>query len=331
MLYYTKRAEGTIIIIKDRVVAFKRRTYMSIKYILYNPLSGNGKGEELSKKLTDIYKDEELDENSTCAKIAHVGNDDKQIYNTKYYNLDMIIAVGYRVSSPKATKFRQWATKILNEYIKKGFVLDDERLKQGTAVFGKDYFRELLERVRSIRASERRIWQQITDIYAECSIDYDRNSPTTRDFYAMIQNRFHYAITGQTAAEIIYTKADHNKEHMGLTTWKNAPDGRILKSDVSIAKNYLQEKEIRQLERAVTGFFDYIEDLIERENTFNMSQFSESVNEFLTFRRYQILPDKGRISASQAKVKAESEYDIFNKTQRIDSDFDKQVRGMLDK
>ena len=213
----------------------------------------------------------------------------------------MIIAVGYRVSSPKATKFRQWATKILNEYIKKGFVLDDERLKQGTAVFGKDYFRELLERVRSIRASERRIWQQITDIYAECSIDYDKNSPTTHDFYAMIQNRFHYAITGQTAAEIIYTKADHTQEHMGLTTWKNAPDGRILKSDVSIAKNYLQENEIRRLERAVTGYFDYIEDLIERENTFNMEQFAASVNEFLTFRKYQILPDKGRVSAAQAK------------------------------
>ena len=206
--------------------------------------------------------------------------------------------------------------------------MDDERLKQGTAVFGKDYFRELLERVRSIRASERRIWQQITDIYAECSTDYDKNAPTTRDFYAMIQNRFHYAITGQTAAEIVYTKADHTKEHMGLTTWKNAPDGRILKSDVSIAKNYLQEKEIRQLERAVTGFFDYIEDLIERENTFNMEQFSTSVNEFLAFRRYQILPDKGKISATEAKQKAENEYDIFNRTQRIDSDFDKEIRGM---
>lgn len=243
----------------------------------------------------------------------------------------MIIAVGYRVNSAKATKFRQWATKILSEYIKKGFVMDDERLKQGTAVFGKDYFHELLERVRSIRASERRIWQQITDIYAECSTDYDRNSPTTHDFYAMIQNRFHFAITGQTAAEIIYSKADHTKDHMGLTTWKNAPDGRVLKSDVSIAKNYLQEKEIRQLERAVTGFFDYIEDLIERENTFNMQQFSASVNEFLTFRRYQILPDKGKISAEQAKKKAEEEYDIFNKTQRIDSDFDKEVRGLLGK
>ena len=209
--------------------------------------------------------------------------------------------------------------------------MDDERLKQGTAVFGKDYFRELLERVRSIRASERRIWQQITDIYAECSTDYDKNSPTTRDFYVMIQNRFHYAIMGHTAAEIIYSKADHTKENMGLTTWKYAPDGRILKSDVSIAKNYLQEKEIRQLERAVTGFFDYIEDLIERENTFNMAQFSASVNEFLTFRRYQILPDKGCISAEQAKKKAEEEYAIFNKTQHIDSDFDKEVRGLLDK
>ena len=288
----------------------------------------------ISRHISNIFKEDELQQDTTVAKIATVvnrgirGEVEEQV---GFYNLDMIIAVGYRVSSPIATKFRQWATKILNEYIKKGFVLDDERLKQGTAVFGKDYFRELLERVRSIRASERRIWQQITDIYAECSVDYDKNSPTTRDFYAMIQNRFHYAITGQTAAEIIYTKADHRKEHMGLTTWKNAPDGRILKSDVSIAKNYLQEKEIRQLERAVTGFFDYIEDLIERENTFNMSQFSESVNEFLTFRRYQILPDKGRISASQAKAKAESEYDIFNKTQRIDSDFDKQVRGILDK
>lgn len=286
----------------------------------------------ISRHIANIFKEEELDQDTTVVKIATVVNrgirgEVEELVD--FYNLDMIIAVGYRVSSPKATKFRQWSTKILNEYIKKGFVLDDDRLKQGTAVFGKDYFRELLERVRSIRASERRIWQQITDIYAECSTDYDKHSPTTHDFYAMIQNRFHYAITGQTAAEIIYTKANHTKDHMGLTTWKNAPDGRILKSDVSIAKNYLQEKEIRQLERAVTGFFDYIEDLIERENTFNMKQFSASVNEFLTFRKYQILPDKGRISAAQAKAKAEDEYDIFNKTQKIDSDFDKQVRGML--
>ena len=288
----------------------------------------------ITKHLGNIFREGELDEKVVCSILelttehgAIVGK--TQTTPTKFYSLDAIIAVGYRVSSMKATRFRQWATKILHEYIKKGFVMDDDRLKQGTAVFGKDYFRELLERVRSIRASERRIWQQITDIYAECSTDYDKNSTTTRDFYAMIQNRFHYAITGQTAAEIVYTKADHTKEHMGLTTWKNAPDGRILKSDVSIAKNYLQEKEIRQLERAVTGFFDYIEDLIERENTFNMEQFSASVNEFLAFRRYQILPDKGKISAAEAKQKAENEYDIFNRTQRIDSDFDKGIRGVL--
>ena len=288
----------------------------------------------ISKHLKNIFAEGELNPDTTISKMETVVNrgirgEVNELID--FYSLDAIIAVGYRVSSLKATRFRQWATKILNEYIKKGFAMDDERLKQGTAVFGKDYFRELLERVRSIRASERRIWQQITDIYAECSTDYDKNSPTTKDFYAMIQNRFHYAITGQTAAEIIYSKADHTKDHMGLTTWKNAPDGRVLKSDVSIAKNYLQEKEIRQLERAVTGFFDYIEDLIERENTFNMAQFSASVNEFLTFRRYQILPDKGKISAAQAKKKAEEEYDIFNKTQRIDSDFDKEVRGLLGK
>lgn len=283
----------------------------------------------ISKHLKNIFEEGELVADSVISKMETTAADGKN-YTTTYYSLDAIIAVGYRVSSLKATRFRQWATKILNEYIKKGFAMDDERLKQGNAVFGKDYFRELLERIRSIRTSERRIWQQITDIYAECSTDYDKNSPTTRDFYAMIQNRFHYAITGQTAAEIIYSKADHTKDHMGLTTWKNAPDGRVLKSDVSIAKNYLQEKEIRQLERAVTGFFDYIEDLIERENTFNMSQFSASVNEFLTFRKYQILPDKGKISAAQAKKKAEEEYDIFNKTQRIESDFDKEIRGLLD-
>ena len=323
-----------------------------IQFLLYNMPDGDGKVQvvirdetlwctqkamaqlfgvgvpAISKHLKNIFEEDELVADSVISKMETTATDGKN-YKTTYYSLDAIIAVGYRVSSLKATRFRQWATKILYEYIKKGFAMDDERLKQGTAVFGKDYFRELLERVRSIRTSERRIWQQITDIYAECSTDYDKNSPTTRDFYAMIQNRFHYAITGQTAAEIIYSKADHTKDHMGLTTWKNAPDGRVLKSDVSIAKNYLQEKEIRQLERAVTGFFDYIEDLIERENTFNMSQFSASVNEFLTFRKYQILPDKGNISAAQAKKKAEEEYDIFNKTQRIDSDFDKEVRGLL--
>ena len=286
----------------------------------------------ISKHLKNIFEEGELSPEMTISKMETVINRGKRGEVNEFidfYNLDAIIAVGYRVSSLKATRFRQWATTILNEYIRKGFAMDDERLKQGTAMFGKDYFRELLERVRSIRASERRIWQQITDIYAECCIDYDRNAKTTRDFYAMVQNRFHYAITGQTAAEIVYTKADHTKENMGLTTWKNAPDGRILKSDVSIAKNYLQEKEIRQLERTVAGYFDYIEDLIERENTFNMEQFAASVNEFLTFRRYQTLPDKGKISAAQAKKKAEDEYALFDPTQQIDSDFDKEVRKML--
>lgn len=288
----------------------------------------------VSKHLKNIFEEGELSPEMTISKMETVINRGKRGEVNEFidfYNLDAIIAVGYRVSSLKATRFRQWATTILNEYIRKGFAMDDERLKQGTGLFGKDYFRELLERVRSIRASERRIWQQITDIYAECSIDYDRNSKTTRDFYAMVQNRFHYAITGQTAAEIIYTKADHTKEHMGMTTWKNSPNGRILKSDVSIAKNYLQEKEIRQLERTVAGYFDYIEDLIERENTFNMEQFAASINEFLTFRRYQTLPDKGKISAAQAKKKAEDEYALFDPTQQIDSDFDKEVRRLLEK
>ena len=283
----------------------------------------------ISKHLKNIFEEGELQEDAVVSILEITAADNKN-YSVSFYSLDAIISVGYRVNSTRATRFRQWATKILNEYIRKGFVLDDDRLKNGTKVFGKDYFRELLERVRSIRASERRIWQQITDIYAECSVDYDRSSPTTKEFYAMVQNRFHYAITGQTAAEIVYTKADHTKENMGLATWKNAPDGRILKSDVSIAKNYLDEKQIRQLERAVSGYFDYIEDLIERENTFTMEQFSASVNEFLAFRRYQILPDKGRVSAVQARAKAESEYDIFNRTQRIDSDFDKEVKALLE-
>ena len=283
----------------------------------------------ISKHLKNIFESSELQQDSVCAKFAHTAKDGK-IYNTQFYNLDAVISVGYRVNSLKATRFRQWATKILNEYIKKGFVLDDDRLKQGETVFGQDYFQELLERIRSIRTSERRIWQKITDIYAECSVDYDKNSPTTHDFYAMIQNCFHYAITGQTAAEIVYHNADHTKEHMGLTTWKNSPNGRILKSDVIVAKNYLQEKEIKELELAVSAFFDYIENIIRRRNTFNMEQFAGSVTKFLSFMDYQILPDKGRISAAQAKAKAEQEYDIFNRTQLIDSDFDKQIRGIME-
>ena len=265
--------------------------------------------------LKEIYKTGELQEEATTRKIRAVQQEGnrKVERELQFYNLDAIISVGYRVNSIRATNFRIWATGVLKEYMIKGFAMDDERLKQGKTAFGKDYFRELLERVRSIRASERRIWQQITDIFAECSIDYDKNSPTTHDFYSMVQNKFHYAIAGQTSAEIIYTRADRTKENMGLTTWKNAPEGRILKSDVRVAKNYLEEKQIRQLERAVSGYFDYIEDLIERENTFTMEEFAASVNEFLAFRRYDILKDKGKISRKAAVEKAESEYDAFNK------------------
>ena len=292
LLYSLPNEEGKVqVVIKDETIWCTQKA-MAQLFGVQRPA--------ITKHLGNIFKDGELDEKVVCSILEltteHGAIEGKtQTSPTKFYNLDAIIAVGYRVSSLKATRFRQWSTKILNEYIKKGFVMDDERLKQGKAIF----------------------------------VDYDKNAPTTREFYAMIQNRFHYAITGQTAAEIIYTKADHSKDHMGLTTWKNAPDGRVLKSDVTVAKNYLQEKEIRQLERAVSSYFDYIENQIERQNAFNMEQFAASVDKFLTFNDYKILPGKGRISAAQAKEKAESEYDIFNKTQHIDSDFDKQIRGML--
>ncbi len=287
---------------------------------------------DISKHLTNIYEEGELSKEATISKMEIVQNEGGRQVKRRpiFYNLDAIISVGYRVNSIKATNFRIWATKVLKEYMTKGFVLDDERLKQGKTAFGKDYFRELLERVRSIRASERRIWQQITDIFAECSIDYTKDSEIAYHFYSTIQNKFHYAITNHTAAEIVYESADHEKEHMGLTTWKYAPDGRILKSDVSVAKNYLEEKQIRQLERAVTGYFDYIEDLIERENVFTMKEFEESVNAFLEFRQYKILKDNGRISHKQAMDKANAEYEIYNKTQPIESDFDKTVKKMLD-
>ena len=273
----------------------------------------------ISKHIKNIFAEEELDEKSNVQKM-HFPNSDKPV---NVYDLNVIIAVGYRVNSKRATQFRIWATKVLNEYIRKGFVLDDERLKNGEKFFNKDYFKELLERIRSIRTSERRVWQQITDIFAECSIDYDKNADITREFYATVQNKFHYAITGNTAPEIIYNSADSTKEHMGLTTWKHSPKGRILKSDVLIAKNYLSEKQIKSLERTVSGYFDYIEDLVERENTFTMEEFAESINAFLEFRRYDILKDKGSISRKEAEEKAEIEYNKFNKTQKIESDFDR--------
>lgn len=316
LIYSTPNEDLRVdVVVKDETIWVTQKTMAD----LFGCTTDN-----ISFHLKNIYNSNELTEEATTEKISAVQQEGNRMVRRGriFYNLDAIISVGYRVSSKKATDFRIWATKILKEYMQKGFAMDDERLKQGKAFFGKDYFHELLERVRSIRASERRIWQQITDIFAECSLDYDKNSALANQFYATVQNKFHYAITKHTAAEIVYNSADHTKDNMGLTTWKNAPDGRILKSDVTIAKNYLTEKEIRQLERAVTGYFDYIEDLIERENTFNMEQFITSINEFLTFRRYDILPDKGKISRKTADEKAHAEYDIFNKTQKITSDFD---------
>lgn len=284
----------------------------------------------ISEHLTNIFKEQELDQNATVRNFRTVQKEGERLVNRdlEYYNLDAIISVGYRVNSTKATQFRIWATQTLKEYVVKGFVLDDERLKQGQTLFGKDYFRELLQRVRSIRASERRIYQQVTDIFAECSIDYDKNAEITKGFYAMVQNKFHFAITGKTAAELISKTVDSKKENMGLTSWKNAPAGRILKSDVIVAKNYLQEKEIKQLERTVTGYFDYIEGLIERENTFTMQGLANSVNKFLTFNDYKVLEGKGKIKKITADKKAIKEYETFNKTQKIISDFDKVVKGL---
>jgi hypothetical protein len=282
----------------------------------------------ITKHLKNIFESEELEENSVSAKIAHTAEDGKK-YNTKFYNLDAILSVGYRVNSLQATQFRIWATKILKEFIIKGFAMDDDRMKNGR-YFGKDYFKELLERVLSIRTSERRIYQQITDIFAECSIDYDKNSQTTKDFYATVQNKFHFAITGQTSAEIIYKKADKTKPFMGLQTWKNSPDGRVLKSDSVIAKNYLTEEEIKDLESAISGYFDYIERIIKNHTTFTMESLANSVNKFLEFNEYKILEDKGSISRTEAEQKAFSEYEEFNKIQKIESDFDKKMKLFLE-
>jgi hypothetical protein len=283
----------------------------------------------ISKHLANIYESYELKKEATISILETVQLEGKRNVkrNVEFYNLDAIIAVGYRVNSKQATQFRIWATNTLKEFIIKGFVLNDEMLKNGKP-FGKDYFKELLQRIRSIRASERRIYQQITDIFAECSIDYDKNSNITKNFYAFVQNKFHFAITGKTAAEIIYKSVDKSKENLGLTTWKNSPDGRILKSDVLIAKNYLEEREIKHLERAVSSYFDYIEGLIERENTFTMEQLAESVNKFLTFNEYKILEGKGSVSKLEADKKAIQAYDEFNKTQKIISDFDKYIKKL---
>lgn len=287
----------------------------------------------ISEHLKNIFESGELSKETTVRKFRTVQQEGGREVNRnlEYYNLDAIISVGYRVNSTKATQFRIWATNTLREYIIKGFVLDDDRLKDGKKLFGKDYFKELLERIRSIRASERRIYQQITDVFAECCIDYDKNSEITKNFYAMVQNKFHYAITGHTAAEIIYLNADSTKPNMGLKTWKNSPDGRILKSDTNIAKNYLNEDEIKQLERTVSAYFDYIEGLVERRTIFTMQALAESVNKFLEFNEYKILEGKGTCSQKQAESKAFAEYDVFNKTQKIESDFDKMVKSIQTK
>ena len=281
----------------------------------------------VNEHLKNIFSSGELSENAVIRNSLITASDGKK-YSTNFYNLDAIISVGYRVNSAKATQFRIWATQKLKEFIIKGFVLDDNRLKDGN-YFGKDYFKELLERIRSIRASERRIYQQITDIFAECSIDYDKNSATTNEFYAMVQNKFHYAITGKTAAEIIYLNADAEKENMGLTTWKYAPKGRILKSDTITAKNYLNEKEIKKLARTISAFFDYIENITEKRIALKMQDLAQSVDKFLNFNEYKILEDKGKISKKEAEEKAFKEYETFNKKQEIESDFDKLTKKLL--
>lgn len=320
LIYQSAEADVTVnAIVKDETIWLSQKSMAELFNVTVPTIN---------EHLKTIFAEEELFEDSVIRKFRITALDGKS-YNTKHYNLDAIISVGYRVNSRKATRFRIWATGILKEYMTKGFVLDDERLKQGQTAFGKDYFDELLERIRSIRASERRIWQKITDIFAECSTDYDKDDVITHDFYAMVQNRFHYAITGQTAAEIIYNNANRNKEHMGLTTWKYAPEGRVLQSDVIIAKNYLSADEIADLENAVNGFFDYIDRLIRRRNTFTMAQFAESVDRFLSFNEYEILEGKGKVSKKQAEEKAREEYSAFNKTQRLTSDFDREVQKMM--
>ncbi len=289
----------------------------------------------ITKHLKNIFKSGELEDQVVCSILEQTTEHGAiagktQTNKIKYYNLDAVISVGYRVNSAQATQFRIWATQLIKEYIIKGFAMDDERLKNGQ-FFGKDYFKELLERVRSIRASERRVYQQITDIFAECSIDYDRKSETTRLFYAHVQDKFHFAITGHTAAEIISLNADANKPLMGMTSYKNAPAGRVLKSDTVVAKNYLSESDISKLERTVSSFFDYIEGIIERRNTFTMEAFAESVNKFLAFNEYQLLEGYGRVSRKAAEQKASLEYEQFNQQQKIESDFDREVQKLLQK
>jgi hypothetical protein len=284
----------------------------------------------ITKHLANIFTTGELVEDSVSSILEHTAEDGKT-YATKHYNLDAIIAVGYRVNSYQATQFRIWATKTLKEFIIKGFVLDDERLKQGKN-FGKDYFDELLERIREIRASERRFYQKITDIYA-LSVDYDKNAPLTREFFASVQNKLHWAITGKTAAETIYQLADASKPHMGLITWKQGPGGKVLKSDIDVAKNYLHEAHIKELNRIVSAYLDLAENRAERQISMKMTDWIRFLHSFLELSNYPILEDKGTVSAHDAKLKAEAEFEVFRQRQDAEhvSDFDREVKRIQGK
>ena len=283
----------------------------------------------VTKHIKNIFIEGELDENSVCAKFAHTADDGKT-YNTSYYNLDVIIAVGYRVNSKKATKFRIWATQTLKEYILKGFVLNDDMLKNGRP-FGKDYFDELLERIREIRASERRVYQKIADVFEQCSSDYNSNSEETKAFYAFVQNKMHFAITGKTAAEIVYDRADSEHPTMGLTNWKASPEGKIIKSDIKVAKNYLNEKELDRLNRIVTMYIDYAEFQALNEQIMSMKDWLDITDEFLKYNRQNILKNAGKISHGDAIAKAESEYEKFRVKQDKEyiSNFDKAMNKYL--
>ena len=287
----------------------------------------NVKRPAITKHINNIYNDGELSENSTCSKMEHMGNDGKQSYNTKYYNLDMIISIGFRVNSKKAIKFRTWANKIIKDYIIQGFALNDDRFMKARKS-DQEYFNRLLERIKLIRTSERMFYQKITDIFSECSIDYDRNSETASTFYKIIQNKFHYAITGKTAAEIVYDRADAKKKNMGLTTWEKSPDGKILKSDVIIAKNYLDEKEIKGLNNLVNLFLDIAENNAERNIPMYMNDWKNEVENALKVFHYDILEGNGKISHKQAVQKATSEYEKYKFIQDKNyiSDFDKLVK-----
>lgn len=322
ILYSTPQGEIKIeVILQDETVWLTQRAM--------GELFGVSK-KTISEHLGNIYKSNELQREATVRKIRTVQNEGERevARNLEFYNLDAIISVGYRVNSHQATQFRIWATKTLKEFIIKGFVLDDERLKQGKKLFGKDYFDELLERIREIRASERRFYQKITDIYAECSIDYQPKSEITQLFYKTVQNKMHWAITGQTAAEIISSRAKAELPNMGLTTWKNSPKGKVLKSDVSVAKNYLNKKEIDELNRIVTMYLDYAENQAARQIPMTMKDWVEKLDAFLQFNDYSVLKNAGSISAEIAKELATKEFEKFRVIQDEDyeSDFDKEVK-----